>query len=320
MNYELKKGVVLTPDDFIGVDWLAKFKEIGLNTLGLHSGGGPGHNVLEHLGDCASTEFHEKVKAAGIDYEYELHAPHDLLPRDVFNTHPEFFIQPMGPKKERVTTGNWCGGTKAALDTIAANGAALGMKLNPSTHRHFFWGEDLNDGWCHCDKCAPYSPSDQNLKTANAIAAKLEETDPEASVGCIAYHQTIDPPELIRPRKNVFLEFAPIHRCYEHAIDDPNCAINRQQWKTLLGLLEVFNADTAHILEYWLDSSKFSGWKKPAKKPECRVEIVQKDIEAYYRLGIRSFTTFAVYMDGVYFDTHGDQELRDYAAILNTLH
>ena len=176
----LRKGVVLTPDDFIGVDWLAKFKEIGLNTLGLHSGGGPGHNVLEHLGNCASTEFHEKVKAAGIDYEYELHAPHDLLPRDVFNTHPEFFIQPMGPKKERVTTGNWCGGTKAALDTIAANGATLGMKLNPSTHRHFFWGEDLNDGWCHCDKCAQYSPSDQNLRTANAIAAKLEETDPEA--------------------------------------------------------------------------------------------------------------------------------------------
>ncbi|MBR6074357.1 MAG: hypothetical protein IKP87_03555, partial [Victivallales bacterium] len=156
--------------------------------------------------------------------------------------------------------------------------------------------------------------------TANAIAAKLEETDPEASVGCIAYHQTIDPPELIRPRRNVFLEFAPIHRCYEHAIDDPNCAVNRQQWKTLLSLLEVFDADKAHILEYWLDSSKFSGWKKPAKKPECRVEIVQKDIEAYYRLGIRSFTTFAVYMDGVYFDTHGDQELRDYAAILNTLH
>jgi hypothetical protein len=226
----------------------------------------------------------------------------------------------MGPKKERVTTGNWCGGTKAALDTIAANGANLGHRLNPSTHRHFFWGEDLNDGWCHCDKCAPYSPSDQNLKTANAIADKLAETDPEASVGCIAYHQTINPPELIRPRKNVFLEFAPIHRCYEHAIDDPNCAINRQQWKTLLGLLEVFNADTAHILEYWLDSSKFSGWKKPAKKPECRVEIVQKDIEAYYRLGIRSFTTFAVYMDGVYFDTHGDQEIKDYATILNTLH
>ena len=201
----LRKGVVLTPDDFIGVDWLAKFKEIGLNTLGLHSGGGPGHNVLEHLGDCASTEFHEKVKAAGIDYEYELHAPHDLLPRDAFATHPEYFIQPMGAKKERVTTGNWCGATKAALDFIAANGAALGMKLNPSTHRHFFWGEDLNDGWCHCDKCAQYSPSDQNLRTANAIAAKLEETDPEASVGCIAYHQTIDPPELIRPRKNVFL-------------------------------------------------------------------------------------------------------------------
>ena len=36
----MKKGLVITPEDFNGVDWIAKMKELGLNTLGLHSGGG----------------------------------------------------------------------------------------------------------------------------------------------------------------------------------------------------------------------------------------------------------------------------------------
>ena len=29
----MKKGLVITPEDFNGVDWIAKMKELGLNTV-----------------------------------------------------------------------------------------------------------------------------------------------------------------------------------------------------------------------------------------------------------------------------------------------
>ena len=95
--------------------------------------------------------------------------------------------------------------------------------------------------------------------------------------------------------------------------------MNREHLNVLVALLERFPAERVHVLEYWLDSSMYSNYRKPARKPLFVREVVSRDLRVYYDLGIRSITTFAVYMDGEYFEKHGENELAFYADQLGKL-
>jgi hypothetical protein len=312
-----KKGVLVLPGDFQGVDWVAKAKEFGLNTLALHSGGGPNHDVLAALGHYGTRQFQDRVSAAGLSLEYENHVPNFLLPRDLLASKAEFF--PLHHRAgERLDTGNWCIASAALRDLLRENAARLAAVLQSSTHRHYFWSGDYAGGWCHCSECEGFSYLDQHLASVNCIAEGIRRVDSRAETAYIAYLNYHEMPQKIKPGRGIFLEFAPINRCYNHAIDDPDCAINQVYWKSLQRHLEIFPARDAHVLEYWLDVSYFSQWKRPAKKINFNHEVMKRDLEAYMKLEIRNFTTFAVWMDGEYFDRYGEKDLQSYAEILTS--
>ena len=151
------------------------------------------------------------------------------------------------------------------------------------------------------------------MLVANNISKAIRSLEPNATVAFLAYLKTLPPPENIKPETGVFLEFAPVRRCYIHSINDSSCAINRKHWTYLLQLLDKSPPSTTHILEYWLDSSLFSQYKKPAIKPLYLENIVEQDLEAYSSLGITDITTFAVYMDDAYFKKWGDREFIHYS-------
>jgi hypothetical protein len=73
-------------------------------------------------------------------------------------------------------------------------------------------------------------------------------------------------------------------------------------------------------LEYWLDVSRFSRWRRPPVKlpwssDESRA-VLRADLAAYARRGIRHVTTFACYIDAEYAQLHGEPwgVLADYGA------
>jgi hypothetical protein len=79
--------------------------------------------------------------------------------------------------------------------------------------------------------------------------------------------------------------------------------------------LRVFPAGTAQVLEYWLDVSRFSGWKRPAQKLPWNREVFLADLATYAARGIRQVTSFACYIDGDYLKRHGEPSaLSDYGA------
>lgn len=314
----MRKGIVIVPSDFKDFDWVERLKSLQLNTLGLHSGGGEAHNTLNRLAFTITDEFLDTVTAAGLDYEYELHAPADLMPPSLASSHPEYFALDEHGNRHPGES-NWCFSTNGVLETVAENAEFLAKKLHSSTNRYFFWGEDRPSGtWCRCPKCAPFTESDQNLITANAIATRLRQTMPEATVACLCYHGTFEAPRNVKPAPGVFLEYAPYNRDYTHALDDPASEVNHKHMQILLELLKVFPPETAHILEYWLDASKY-GYTGPVQKPIFVPEVVKRDLAFYHSLGIRSITTFAVRMDGDYFKQYGDKELNMYAEFINNL-
>lgn len=305
-----RRGVVLSPSDF-DINWFDYFGD-NLNTLGIHSGGGAAHDIFEKLGHYGTEEFRRECAGRGIDLEYELHAPHQLIDYSSFGSHPEYFYQ-NSRTQERQNDGNWCV-SSPALQMVAKNACGIAEKLPASTGRYFYWGVDKGgDDWCHCSKCAPLSSADQCLMTANAIVKEMRKSDPEAVFGSLFYLATMEAPYKVAPEDGVIAEFAPFRRCYLHALDDPDCATNRRFYKCFKELLAIFGPGRMHVLEYHIDSSYASFGTGKHRRCPCRdANLMKRDIAVYARHGIKSFTSFAVDINKEYLDLYGDTDINNY--------
>ena len=310
MVKKIRRGVVISPTDF-DINWLDYFGD-NLKTLGIHSGGGEAHNVFEKLGYYAGDEFRNKCRYRNIDFEYELHAPHQLFDYSLFDSHPEYFYQ-NSRVQERKKDGNWCV-SSPALPMVAKNACDIAKRLPASTNRYFYWGVDKGgDDWCHCSKCAPLNHADQCLITSNAIIKELRKTDPAAEFGALFYLSTMQKPTVIAPEDGVIAEFAPFRRCYLHTLDDPNCAENRRYYQCFKELLAIFGPERMHVLEYHIDSSYASfGTGKHRRCPCQDLDLMKRDIAVYARHGIKSFTSFAVDVNKEYLDLYGDKDIENY--------
>ena len=76
--------------------------------------------------------------------------------------------------------------------------------------------------------------------------------------------------------------------------------------------LEVFDPETAVILEYWLDVSLFSRWKKPAVECPWRKDVFLSDIDTFAKMGIKNVTSFALFMDSEYFSKYSTTPVKEY--------
>ena len=314
-----KRGVVVYPSDLISfgiTPWIDLLEKNGLNLLGVHT-----DTRLETLPELKSfltssqgQLLLEICEKKGIGIEYELHVLQDILPRSLFKEHPEYFrMDKSGQRQEKY---NMCFTSTDAYNEIEKQVVALTQWLRPTTHRYFFWTDDVQDAFCHCDNCSPYSPSEQALIYENKLVDILRKIDSTAQVAHLAYNNTLQPPKKVKPAAGVFLEYAPISRNYEKGLRSAD------HFTKIEENLQVFPKETAHILEYWLDVSMFSNWKKDALvKLPWNKTYFERDVKDYRSLGIPSITSFAAWINRDYQDLYGMKHingvLQDYGDILN---
>ena len=185
------------------------------------------------------------------------------------------------------------------MEIVKKNAVKMAHWIKPTSHRYFFWTDDVQL-YCNCTECSEYSPSGQILLYENAILEALKAYDPKATVAHLAYVETVDPPKKVKPQPGIFLEFAPIQRDYTKPLDS-------LLQTHLKNNLKIFSPETAHILEYWLDVSMFSNWKKnELVKVLCTKEQSTRDIVLYKSLGIKSITTFGTWINGDFMEKFGE--------------
>ena len=297
-----KRGVVVYPSDLTSVGckkWVKMAHDSGINVIGIHSD--TRLETLPKLKAFIESEegkvFLTECKKYNIDVEYEQHILMELLPRELFKEHPEFFR--VDKSGNRNGDYNMCFTSKKALEVVKENAVNMAKWIKPTSHRYFFWTDDVQL-YCHCTKCSHYTPSEQVLLYENAILEALQENNPKATVAHLAYVETVVPPKKVKPLPGVFLEFAPIQRDYSKPLD-------AELVTHLKNNLEIFSPEKAHILEYWLDVSMFSGWnrdqlvKVPCSKAQCR-----RDVELYESLGVKSITTFGAWINKSYEEKFGE--------------
>jgi len=308
------RGVVLVPSDLSLADWPERAKAAGLTTIALHADRDL-WRVHAFLNTQAGAAFIEQCQKLGLHVEYELHAMRQLLPRDLFRLDPTLFR--MNEEGERVPDYNLCVHNQDAIDIVIENVLVAAQMFQPTTGRHFYWGDDGRP-WCRCPKCRGYSDSDQALILENHIIAALRQRDPNAQLAHLAYFNTLEPPKDVRPGDGIFLEYAPIRRRFDIPYANQTGPGYQDPLDCLDANLEIFSPSDAQVLEYWLDVSLFTRSQKDRTTTHVRLpwslDIVKNDLETYAARGIRHITTFAVLLDRTYVSRYGDTPLKEYGS------
>ncbi|MBQ3638569.1 MAG: DUF4838 domain-containing protein [Clostridia bacterium] len=313
------RGIVIHDTD-CGEYWAGRLEKSGIDTLGVHPAGGiDAHLTLAACADFVKTEnflrFRERLNRAGIRVEFEMHALSWLLPRDLFSKHPAWFRA--DENGERTPRFNCCASNPEALGYLRERTALLASLFPSDTHRYHFWIDDVAEAKCHCPACESLTASDQALILTNAMAEGVRRTDPEGKTAYLAYCETLNVTEHIKPHPAVFLEFAPIARSFTRSLFDPVDEKNAAQVKNLPGLLAFFGSRDAKVLDYWVDNSLFSGWKLPPKKFELNAGVCRADVLGYAERGFESVTSFGCFLGENYRELWGDAPVEEYFRILS---
>ncbi len=220
------------------------------------------------------------ARQRGMAVEHGGHGLAALLPRKLFKTLPNAFRYHDGA---RTPDHNFCPSNEAAL-AIVREKAADHFRAYPEVDVFHLWADDiLGGGWCECERCRDYSPSDQALLATNAVAEALESVNPAAQLSFLAYHDTEDAPRRVTPRHNVCLLWAPRKRCYAHPTDNPACRVNVPHYEsTFRAQVETFaqaGAAPARVFEYYLDAILFKSVLPPLPT------VMQRDLRFYRDAG-----------------------------------
>lgn len=190
-------------------------------------------------------------------------------------------------------------------------------KMPKEINEFFLWPADVKLKMF--DTAEELTMPDVVLMFTNEMAEAIQTVRPKSKMSFLAYWSTWGVPKKVTPSDKVFLEIAPMFRCFSHAVDDRSCAINSGEvFPVFEGLSKIFNMSESHILEYWLDASlfgrgKFNGLN--GRLPQFG-ETIKQDLKYYRSKGIQNISTFAVGLDENYFSKFASPTVFQYPALL----
>ncbi len=137
------------------------------------------------------------------------------------------------------------------VETVVAYAAA-----HPEIDVLHVWLSDGTNNMCECPQCAERQPTDWYVVLLNEISPRLAAAAPRMKLAALCYSNTMWPPATVRPDglgDNVVFMFAPISRCYGHAILDPRCAAEPPPAPYERNAVSVprANGDYAAMLHAW---------------------------------------------------------------------
>ncbi|MBR3893948.1 MAG: DUF4838 domain-containing protein [Clostridia bacterium] len=303
----MKSEILIHPEELTEKQ-IDRMASRGVNVLGLHPVGGDSavdslNRLLAQIEQPSFRILLDYAAECGLEIEYEMHAASYLLPRELFETHPEYFR--MNEDGERVADYNFCVSNSEGLEIVAARAAELAHRLYRSRPAYYFWMDDIREKPCHCPACRKLSVAEQQLTALNRMIREIRKTIPNAKMAHIAYLDCIDVPHAVKPEEGIFLEFAPIEK-YK---DRPDRTREEEERRMMPLLLDYFGKEDAKVLEYWLDNSLFSHWKKPPKPFSADPEKVKAEVLDYADAGFSLIATFGCYLGEDYEALYGEPNI-----------
>ena len=302
----MKKSILIHPDE-LSKAWVDRMVKNRIDVIAFHPpGGAKAHEYIKKMLELLEKpEYRELIDYAaesGLKIEYEMHAAGYLLPKELFESHPEYFR--MNEKGERTPDMNFCVSNQEALEIVVKNAAALAKKLYRSEPNYYFWLDDGINIHCRCPKCQALNPSDQLLTVVNAMLKEIKKDRPDAKMAYLAYYDSMMLPEAVHQDEDIFIEYAPMYKYKKNAEEAA-----AKEKAMLADLLNHFGTKDSKVLEYWIDNSLFSGWRKPPKQMFANGEAAKKDVREYTEIGFEYISVFGCYLGPDYEELYGEPDI-----------
>ena len=300
------RGVMWEPsaDSFAAEEVLRFHAKLRFNTVCIHRGAGL-EGTLKAATDCL-----ELAGTLGLRLEACEHSLSEMLPRDLFDAHPEMFRLPQpedicGTRMlDRDHPGMAPAPDATGIDDFRDRVFNLcpthvhGMRVVRENFRKHLrsakgidvlhvWPDDVTGGgWCYCSSCRGLSPSDQAMLAIRNLAKAAAQEGMPTRLSVLAYHDTLFPGANIHATPEMLLFFAGRERCYGHALDDENCACNRRYLEALAAWVDFFKESAdPHCFNYYLDPQMFRGMTP------FLPQMILGDLSAYQAQGIATILT-----------------------------
>lgn len=177
--------------------------------------------------------------------------------------HPEYYALVNGRRALEMHGGGpqLCMTNPEVLE-IVIQSTLDAIENNPGV-KNFNVAHMDNVSYCTCENCAAIDAREEShagatLSFVNAVAERIEKTYPDVLIGTYAYQYTRKPPKTIRARDNVMIQLCSIECCDFHAIDDPDCALNREFCEDMAGWKKK-----AENIFIWHYNTNFKGYLLP---------------------------------------------------------
>jgi hypothetical protein len=171
----------------------------------------------------------EKHGGRPVVYFPFVHSFDSLIPRDLYNEHPEYFPLIKGKR------------VNGYVQRCLSNPEVIKM----AKARVREWIKDHPDAtiisvsqndtghWCQCEPCKELddregSPAASLIRFVNAIAEDIEHDYPNIRIDTLAYQYTRKPPKTLRPRANVIIRLCSIECCFAHPLASCDSTENRR--------------------------------------------------------------------------------------------
>jgi hypothetical protein len=255
------------------------------------------HNLLNSDHAPLNEAFGGRVKY----YKYFVHTFDELVPPDLFATHPEYF--PM-------INGKRVGGyvqrclTNPAVLKMAVDTVEKWIDDDPDA-TIFSVSQNDTSMWCTCPDCMAIQKkyggvTGEYIWFVNEVAAEIAKKHPNIIIDTLAYQFTEPPPTNIKPLPNVRIRICPIACENAHPYDQSTYGADKDFVQRLKGWHAI--TDNMYIWHY---STSFACYLMPY--PDFA--SFPATLKFYKDNGVKG-----VFLEGDYADGGGgsDAELRSY--------
>ncbi|MBR6739642.1 MAG: DUF4838 domain-containing protein [Clostridia bacterium] len=156
--------------------------------------------------------------------------------------HPEWFTAHVEIERGEIASTQPCLTNPEVFEVVLASVREF-LEVSPDA-KIISVSQNDNQNYCSCENCHAVtveegSPMGPLLRFVNAIADEIKDEYPNVLVDTLAYQYSRTLPSITRPRDNVQIRLCGIECCYNHAINDSGCKINRKFMEDLKAWSEV---------------------------------------------------------------------------------
>ncbi len=220
----------------------------------------------------------EKQGGRAVVYFPFVHSLDSLIPRDLYQEHPEYFPLINGKRVD--------GYVQRCLSNPEVLKLAIAT-VRKWIHEHpeatiISVSQNDTGKWCQCEICKALddqegSPAASLLRFVNAIAEDIEHDYPNLRIDTLAYQYTRKPPKTLRPRDNVIIRLCSIECCFAHPLGTCDAAENRRFRDDIIAWQPV-----APKLYIWDYTPNFGHYQQPFPN----FDALQPNVRFFVRHGV----------------------------------